>query len=145
MRSEWVAADLVTWSPPPQRYDLVVCLYLHVAESVPGMVRRLAAGVATGGPCSWSAAGPPARRPDDRGADARGRSGAGSVNTVVAALEPDRWEVVAEDRLREVAGSGVDRGARATARVTDLCAPAHGENPAPAPVHRAGMDAHAVP
>jgi hypothetical protein len=37
-----------------------------------------------------------------------------SVDSAVAALEPDRWEVVvAEDRPREVAGSGVDALVRA--------------------------------
>ncbi|MDX6279280.1 MAG: hypothetical protein QOH03_351 [Kribbellaceae bacterium] len=33
----------------PERYDLVTCLYVHVPGSVPELVRRLAAGVASGG------------------------------------------------------------------------------------------------
>jgi 2-polyprenyl-3-methyl-5-hydroxy-6-metoxy-1,4-benzoquinol methylase len=27
-RIEWIAADLATWIPPPERYDLVACLYV---------------------------------------------------------------------------------------------------------------------
>src|SRR3954454_6850254 len=30
-RIEWVEADLATWRPRPDQYDLVVCLYVHVA------------------------------------------------------------------------------------------------------------------
>ena len=48
-RIDWIEADLVTWAPPPERYDLVICMYLHVAGSVEELVRRLAAGVAPGG------------------------------------------------------------------------------------------------
>ena len=48
-RIAWVEADLATWAPPTGRYDLVACLYVHVAGSVPEMVRRLAAGIAPGG------------------------------------------------------------------------------------------------
>ena len=39
-RIEWVEGDLGTWTPPPGRYDLVSCLYVHVAGSVVEMVRR---------------------------------------------------------------------------------------------------------
>ena len=48
-RIEWVEGDLGTWIPTPGRYDLVSCLYVHVAGSVVEMVRRLGAGVAPGG------------------------------------------------------------------------------------------------
>ena len=40
-RIEWVEGDLGTWTPPPGRYDLISCLYVHVAGSVVEMVRRL--------------------------------------------------------------------------------------------------------
>jgi SAM-dependent methyltransferase len=106
-RIEWVAADLATWVPPPARYDLVACLYVHVAGSVPAMVRRLAAGVAPGGTLLLVG-----HRPTDP-ATGEPTPAAGqvqvSVDTALAALGPDRWEVVvAEDRPRAVAGSGVD-------------------------------------
>jgi 2-polyprenyl-3-methyl-5-hydroxy-6-metoxy-1,4-benzoquinol methylase len=48
-RVELVEGDLVTWTPQPGHYDLVACLYVHVAGSVEEMVRRMAAGVAIAG------------------------------------------------------------------------------------------------
>ena len=85
----------------------MACLYVHVAGSVPAMVRRLAAGVATGGTVLLVG-----HQPTDPATGAP-TPAAGqvqvSVDAALAALEPDRWEVVvAEDRPREVAGSGVD-------------------------------------
>ena len=111
-RVEWIAADLGTWAPPPERYDLVACLYVHVAGSVPAMVRRLAAGVATGGTLLLVG-----HRPIDPATGAP-TPAAGqvqvSVADAVAALEPDRWEVVvAEDRPRRAGGSGVNAVVRA--------------------------------
>ncbi len=111
-RIEWIAADLETWTPRPERYDLVACLYVHVAGSVPAMVRRLATGVATGGTLLLVG-----HRPTDPATGAP-TPAAGqvqiSVDGAVAALEPDRWEVVvAEDRPREAGGSGVDAVVRA--------------------------------
>jgi SAM-dependent methyltransferase len=47
-RIEWIEADLGTWAPPPRRFDLVSCLYVHAARSVREMVARLATGVAPG-------------------------------------------------------------------------------------------------
>ena len=52
---DWVEADLATWTPQPDEYDLVVCLYLHVAGSVEEMVQRMAAGSLVAAPCSWLA------------------------------------------------------------------------------------------
>jgi SAM-dependent methyltransferase len=111
-RIQWIAADLATWTPPSGRYDLVACLYVHVDGSVPAMVRRLAAGVATGGTLLLVG-----HRPVDPATGAP-TPAAGqvqvSVEAALAALEPDGWEVVvAEDRPRAVAGSGVDAVVRA--------------------------------
>src|SRR5918996_5942985 len=63
-RIEWIEADLSTWTPPPDHYALVTCLYVHVAGSVSEMVRRLAAAVAPRG-------APPLRRPPPGGPAAR--------------------------------------------------------------------------
>jgi SAM-dependent methyltransferase len=106
-RVEWIAADLATWIPPPERYDLVVCLYVHIAGSVPALLRRLAAGVATDGTLLLVG-----HRPIDPATGAA-TPAAGqvqvSVDEALSALDPERWEiVVAEDRPRAVAGSGVD-------------------------------------
>ena len=48
-RVEWVEADLGTWAPRAASYELVVCLYVHVAGEVGEFVTRLASGVAPGG------------------------------------------------------------------------------------------------
>jgi 2-polyprenyl-3-methyl-5-hydroxy-6-metoxy-1,4-benzoquinol methylase len=48
-RIEWVEADLGTWTPASRRFDLVSCLYVHMAGSVGETVNRLATGVAPGG------------------------------------------------------------------------------------------------
>ena len=48
-RIQWVEGDLGSWTPPRGRFDLVSCLYVHVAGSVVEMVRRLATGVTAGG------------------------------------------------------------------------------------------------
>ena len=90
----------------------MVCLYVHVAGSVPAMVRRLAAGVTTGGTLILVG-----HRPTDP-ATGEPTPAAGqvqvSVEAALAALEPDLWEVVvAEERPRPAAGSGVDAVVRA--------------------------------
>lgn len=106
-RVAWVEGDLAVWTPPPSRFDLVVCLYVHVAGPVDDMVRRLASGVAPGG--SLFLVG---HRPID---PATGKPTAAasqvqiSVESAVAGLDPSRWAlVVAEERPRAVAGTGVD-------------------------------------
>ena len=106
-RIDWVEADLTTWSPQPGRYDLVARLYVHVAGSVEEMVRRMAAGVAPGGTLFLVG-----HRPIDPATGAA-TAAAGqvqvSIDTAGAALDPGRWEVIlAEDRPRAMAGTGVD-------------------------------------
>jgi hypothetical protein len=113
-RIEWVEADLSTWTPSPERYDLVSCLYVHVPGSVPELVRRLAAGVASGGTLLLVG-----HRPVDPATGAP-TPAAGqvqiSVEEAVAALDPAHWEIsVAEERPRRMAGTGVDAVVRATA------------------------------
>jgi SAM-dependent methyltransferase len=111
-RVEWVEEDLATWAPRPEAYDLVVCLYVHVAGAVDEMVQRLAAGVAPGGTLFLVG-----HRPIDpaTGAETAATGQAQvSVEAAVSALDPDRWELlVAEDRRRPAAGTGVDAVIRA--------------------------------
>jgi SAM-dependent methyltransferase len=114
-RIEWVEGDLGTWTPEPGRYDLVACLYVHMAGSVEEMVRRLATGVAPGGTLFLVG-----HRPIDPATGAE-TAAAGqmqvSVDTVVAALDPGRWDlVVVKDRPRATAGTGVDAVIRARHR-----------------------------
>ena len=114
-RIDWVSGDLATWTPAPGRYDLVACLYVHMAGSVRETVRRLATGVAPGGILFLVG-----HRPIDPATGAE-TAAAGqvqvSVDTALAALDPGRWElVVAEDRPRAALGTGVDAVIRARRR-----------------------------
>jgi len=115
-RIDWVEADLATWTPQRDAYDLVVCLYVHVAGSLEAMIRRMGTGVARDGTLLLVG-----HRPIDPATGAA-TAAAGqrqvSVEAALATLDPDRWElVVAEDRPRPVAGTGVDAVIRARRRV----------------------------
>jgi 2-polyprenyl-3-methyl-5-hydroxy-6-metoxy-1,4-benzoquinol methylase len=106
-RIAWVEGDLAAWTPRRNDFDLVVCVYVHVAGSVDEMVRRMASGVAPGGTLFMVG-----HRPID---PMTGKPTAAasqvqvSIENVIAALDPSAWElVVAEERPRAVAGTGVD-------------------------------------
>ncbi len=112
---EWIEDDLATWSPQPDRYDLVVCLYVHVAGSVEEMVQRMATGVARGGTLFLVG-----HRPIDPATGAA-TAAAGqvqvSVEAALAALDPDQWQqIVADERPPPIAGTGVDAVIRARRR-----------------------------
>src|SRR4051812_18813429 len=98
-RVDWVEGDLMTWAPEPGRFDLVTCLYVHVAGSVHELVTRMAAGVAPGG--SLLLVG---HRPIDPATGAATPAAGQTqvdVDTAVAALDFTRWELlVAGDRPR---------------------------------------------
>lgn len=111
-RVDWIEGDLATWTAAQESYDLVVCLYVHVAGSVEEMVRRMASGVAPGG--TLFLVGHRPIDPVTGGATAAAAQVQVSVEAAVAALDPDAWElVVAEERPRAVAGTGVDAVIRA--------------------------------
>ena len=115
-RIAWVEADLATWAPQRDEYDLVVCLYVHVAGSVEEMVRRMASAVAPEGTLFLVG-----HRPVDPVTGAA-TAAAGqlqvSVEAALAALDRERWELlVADDRPRPAAGTGVDAVIRARRRV----------------------------
>jgi 2-polyprenyl-3-methyl-5-hydroxy-6-metoxy-1,4-benzoquinol methylase len=106
-RIAWVEGDLASWTPQPSHYDLVACLYVHVAGSVEEMVRRMAAGVAPGG--TLFLVGHRPIDPATGAATAAADQVQVDVDTAAAALDPGRWEfTVAEDRPRAIAGTGVD-------------------------------------
>jgi len=114
-RIDWVEGDLSTWTAEPGHYDLVVCLYVHVPASVEDMVRRMANGVAPGG--TLLLVGHRPIDPSTGAATAAARQVQVSVEAAIAALEPNAWElVVAEERPRAVAGTGVDAVIRARRR-----------------------------
>jgi 2-polyprenyl-3-methyl-5-hydroxy-6-metoxy-1,4-benzoquinol methylase len=106
-RITWVEGDLGMWTPPREHFDLVSCLYVHVAGSVDEMVKRLASGVAPGGTLFMIG-----HRPID---PATGKPTAAanqvqvSVQEAVVALDPSGWKfVVAEERPRAITMPGVD-------------------------------------
>jgi SAM-dependent methyltransferase len=106
-RIDWVEGDLATWTPQPGHYNLVACMYVHIAGLVGEMVRRMASGVARGGTLFLVG-----HRPIDPVTGAE-TAAAGqvqvSVEAAVSALDPGHWAfVVAEDRPRAMAGTGVD-------------------------------------
>lgn len=106
-RLDWVEGDLATWAPPPERFDLVVCLYVHIAGSVEDTVQRLAAGARPGGTLLLVG-----HRPVDLATGlptpAAGQTQV-SVDEAVGALDARRWRiVVAEERPRAATGSGDD-------------------------------------
>jgi SAM-dependent methyltransferase len=114
-RIEWVEGDLATWTPPPHAFDLVGCLYVHVAGSVPELVSRLGEGVAPGGTLFLVG-----HLPVDP-ATGEATPAAGQVQVTVQdareALTAPGWRIlVAEERPRAAAGTGVDAVVRATYR-----------------------------
>lgn len=106
-RIDWVEGDLATWTARTGQYELVVCLYVHVAGAVDEMVRRMTDAVAPGGTLFMVG-----HRPIDPATGAATRAAGQrqvSVEAAVAALDLDRWDVVvAEELPRAIAGSGVD-------------------------------------
>lgn len=108
----WVEGDLAKWPVPTDHFDLVVCLYVHIAGPVREMVQRLANGVAVGGTLLMVGHRP--MDPTTGAATAAAGQVQVSVESAVAALDSDRWEfLVAEEQSRPLAGSGVDAVIRA--------------------------------
>lgn len=111
-RIEWLEGDLGIWSPPRDRFDLVVCCYVHIATSEEEMVSRMASGVAPGGTLFMVG-----HRPIDP-ATGNPTAAAGqlqiSVEAARAALGTNSWDfIVAEERPRAIVGTGVDAVIRA--------------------------------
>jgi 2-polyprenyl-3-methyl-5-hydroxy-6-metoxy-1,4-benzoquinol methylase len=114
-RIDWIEGDLATWTAEPGRYDLVVCLFVHVAGSVEDMVRRMANGVAPGG--TLFLVGHRPIDPSTGAGTAAAEQVQVSLDSAVAALDSNVWElVVAEERPRAAAGTGVDAVIRARRR-----------------------------
>ena len=114
-RIEWVEGDLGSWTPPPRHFDLISCLYVHVAGSVGEMVNRLAAGVAPGGTLFMVGHLPV----DPATGDPTPAAGQVQVTVeeAVEALDARDWQItLAEERRRAEAGAGVDAVVRAVLR-----------------------------
>lgn len=114
-RIHWLEGDLAAWVVEPEQYELVVCLYVHVAGSVEAMVRRMGEGVAPGGTLFMVGHRP--IDPSTGAATAAAHQVQVSVEAAVAALDAERWDLlVAEERARSVSGTGVDAVLRARRR-----------------------------
>jgi SAM-dependent methyltransferase len=106
-RITWIEGDLSTWTPPSGHFDLVASLYVHIAGPVTAAIQRLADAVAVGGTLLMVG-----HRPVDPATGAL-TAAAGqvqvSVDNAVAVLDHEQWDmVVAEERARAIAASGVD-------------------------------------
>lgn len=114
-RIEWIEGDLATWTAQAGRYDLVFCAYVHAAGSVSDLVLRMAQGVAPGG--TLFLVGHRPLDPSTGAATAAAHQVQVSVEEAVAALDSSQWDLlVAEERPRAVAGTGVDAVIRARHR-----------------------------
>lgn len=106
-RIDWVEADLATWTPTAAHFHLVVSLYVHIPGSIEDMVQRMANAVAPGG--TLLAVGHRPIDPTTGAATAAAGQQQVSVEATVATLDPAHWQlIVAEDRPRTIAGSGVE-------------------------------------
>jgi 2-polyprenyl-3-methyl-5-hydroxy-6-metoxy-1,4-benzoquinol methylase len=118
-RVDWIEGDLAHWTPAAERYDLVACLHVHVAGAVEAMVKRMAAGVAPGG--TLFLVGHRPVDPATGAATAAANQVQVSVEAALAALDAAAWEfLVAEERPRAIAGTGVDAVVRARRRIHPL-------------------------
>ena len=114
-RIDWIEGDLATWTVAPGQYELVVCLYVHATSSVEDLVERMASGVAPGG--TLFLVGHCPIDPSTGAATAAASQVQVSVEAAIAALDARLWELlVAEERPRAVAGTGVDAVIRARRR-----------------------------
>lgn len=105
-RIDWVRGDLTRWAPEPERYALVVCLYVHIPDDPEAMVRRLAGGVEPGGVLLMTGHQP--IDPQTGSATAAAGQTQVSVDAARAALDPALWDItLAEERPRRW-GGGVD-------------------------------------
>lgn len=92
---DWLAADLTTWTPPEEHFDLVTAHYVHPATSHTDLFRRLAAAVAPGGALLVVGHHPSGSEPADAHVTAE---------ELAMELDPTRWEAVAETRTRTAGG-----------------------------------------
>lgn len=92
---DWVEADLTSWTPTEDHFDLVSTHYVHQAAPRETLFRRLAASVAPGGTLIVVGHHPSAPH------HGRAPEAYLTPEEVAAGLDPDRWDiVVAEARTR---------------------------------------------
>lgn len=106
-RIVWLEQDLGTWAPPPESFDLVLSLYVHVDGPTEELVARLASAVAPGG--SLLLVGHlPIDATTGMDTPAAGQNQV-TVDAARQVLDARSWQlVVAEERPRPVTGEGAD-------------------------------------
>lgn len=98
-RITWREADLTTWTPVDDHYDLVCTHYVHLAAPGEALFRRLAAAVAPGG--TLLVVGHHPGGPDTATSHPPAPGSHLTAEQVTAALDPRRWDItVAEARTR---------------------------------------------
>jgi SAM-dependent methyltransferase len=110
-RIEWVAGDLGRWAPTRRHFDLVSCLYVHVAGSVREMVSRLATGVAPGG-TMFLVGHLPVDPATGEPSPAAGQVQV-TVEDAVLALDSRDWNIVVAEERTRAGGTGADAVVRA--------------------------------
>jgi SAM-dependent methyltransferase len=110
-RIVWIESDLESWEPPPRHFDLVSCLYVHVAGSVSELVTRLATGVAPGGTL-FLVGHLPVDPMTGEPTPAAGQVQV-TVEDAVGALDSREWNVVVAEERTRAGGTGVDAVVRA--------------------------------
>jgi SAM-dependent methyltransferase len=98
-RIDWVEADLTSWTPPAEAFDLVSAQYVHLttAAAREDLYRRLAAAVAPGGTLLIAGHQTPTRHsgdPSELYLDAA---------ALAAGFDSDQWDVLAETRAPRAA------------------------------------------
>jgi 2-polyprenyl-3-methyl-5-hydroxy-6-metoxy-1,4-benzoquinol methylase len=102
-RIDWVQADLTSWTPTEEHFDLVSAHYIHPAGSHEALVRRLAASVAPGGTLLVVGHQPSDQQTSSSHASAP--EAHVTAEEVAASLDADRWDIaVAEGRTRSATG-----------------------------------------
>ena len=105
-RVDWIEADLGRWQPPAGRFDLVSCLYVHVAGSVGEMVSRLGRGVAPGGTLvlvGHLPVDPATGEPSPAAGQVQV-----TVDAAVEVLDTRDWDVVTAEERTRAGGTGAD-------------------------------------
>ncbi len=98
-RIDWQQADLGTWTPPENHFDLVTSHYVHGVASRETFVRGLAAAVAPGGTLLIVGHDPSDPTPEIAHADAPELYV--TPDELAAGLDRDHWDIdVAEIRTR---------------------------------------------
>lgn len=108
---DWVEGDLGTWAPESGSYDLVVCLYVHIAGSVKETILRIASGVAAGGTLLLAGAGQPL---DPNSVFVSGQIQV-SLEDATSLLNSKDWEITVTEE--ETLPSGLHARIRAHRRV----------------------------